>query len=275
MYIRKNTIKLSAAIVSVLLMLSSCQSAKEEVSSDNYNQSEQIEVEEENLDEKSLDEEASDNEETNEVQNNTEPTSKTFKSADSEGKSWVKSFLTFGNKDKYIPINETSKIITRDFKGLKEQDATYLLRVDSNLAGFGCPIMGAYFIAQFDDVARAKIAKAAEQYFNDFENKKLATKKNVSKNAYGSIEYKLNWGTLKSSTPNNGIGTGYLGYEFVKNQPYFIIWSYALKNDYYEIVGESTTRESAAVKFYFTRNQLKKLVDTLSEENLENYYFSF
>ena len=121
----------------------------------------------------------------------------------------------------------------------------------------------------------ARIAKAAQQYFDDFENKKLVDKKNIAKNAYGPINYKLNWGTFKSSTPNNGTGTGYLGYEFVKKQPYFIIWNYPFQNDYYEIVKDSTTRESAPVKFYFTRNQLKQLIDTLSEENLQNYYYSF
>lgn len=269
---RKNIIKISAGIVSILLLLASCQSAKEEVSSDNYNQTVKIEVEEGGQSEEAMDDEVSEVDETTAGQQNTKTDSKTF--GTKTQKSWAKDFFTFGNKNDYIPMEETSKIITKDFKGLTEQEVTFLLGVDTNLAGFGCSIIGVYFITQFDDVARAKIASAAEQYFDDFENKRLVTKKNVSKNAYGSIDYKLNWGSLRSSTPNNGTGTGYLGYEFVKNQPYFIFWSYAIQNNYYEIVGDSTTRESSPVKFYFTRNQLKKLVDILSEENLENYYFN-
>ncbi len=268
---RKNIIKISAGIVSILLLLSSCQSAKEEVSSDNYNQSVKIEV-----GESAQDKEASENDEVTAVQENNEPASKTFTSSESKlKKTWAQDLFTFGNKKDFIPMDESSKIITKGIKGLTEQEATYLLTVDTNLAGFGCSIMGSYFIAQFDDAARSKIAKAAQKYFDDFENKRLTAKKNVAKNAYGTIEYKLNWGTLRSSTPNNGTGTGYLGYEFVKNQPYFIIWNYGFTNDYYEVVGDSTTRESTAVKYYFTRNQLKKLVDILSEENLEKYYFSY
>lgn len=265
----KNAIKISAGIVSILLIFSSCQSAKEEIPSDSYNQSQKIEIQEDAL------EGASEIEGTSEEQKIVKPVSKTFTSADSKAKkSWAKSLLTFGNKDDFIRMDQTSKIITKGLKGLTEQEATYLLRVDSNLAGFGCPVMGVYFIAQFDEDARDKLAKAAHQYFDDFENKKLITKKKVSKNIYGSIEYKLNWGTLPSSTPNNGTGTGYLGYEFVKNQPYFIFWNYAFENKYYEIAGDSTTRESSPVKFYFTRNQLKKLIDTLSEENLEQFYYN-
>ncbi len=265
MCIRKNAIKLSAAIASILLMLSSCQSTKEEISSDSYNPITTIETEEETQDE-----------EVSEIKENEEPGSKTFTSNESKAKkTWSQNLLTLGNKDDFIMMEETSKIITKDFSGLVENDANFLLRANTNLAGFGCSIMGAYFIPQFDENARARIASAAQQYFDDFENKKLSNKKNIGKNAYGSIDYKINWGTFKSSTPNNGTGTGYLGYEFVKNQPYFIIWNYPFKNDYYEASNETTTRESAPVKFYFTRNQLKKLVDTLSEENLANYYYSF
>lgn len=269
MFKKKNAIKLSAAIASIFFMLSSCQSTKEEISSDSYYQTTKIEVSTET---ESTDENIENQEET-EVVNTA---SKNFVSQDSKAQStWAKNLLTFGNKNDYILMEDTSKAIVKGLTGLTESDISFLLRVDSNLAGFGCSIMGVYFITQFDEVAREKIAKAAQQYFDDFESKRLVNKKSVAKNAYGSINYKLNWGTFKSSTPNNGTGTGYLGYEFVNKQPYFIIWNYAFPNDYYEIAQDSTTRESAPVKFYFTRNQLKKLVDTLSEENLQNYYFSY
>ena len=45
----KNAIKISAGIVSILLIFSSCQSAKEEISSDSYNQSQKIEIQEDAL----------------------------------------------------------------------------------------------------------------------------------------------------------------------------------------------------------------------------------
>ena len=76
----------------------------------------------------------------------------------------------------------------------------------------------------------------------------------------------LDWGTVASSTPNNGSGQGYCGYEFEKGSPYFTISNFPFVNDYYEVVKGSTTRESMGLKFYFTKSQAKQLAAFLSNE---------
>ena len=61
-----------------------------------------------------MDDEVSEVDETTAGQQNTKTDSKTF--GTKTQKSWAKDFFTFGNKDDYIPMEETSKIITKDFK---------------------------------------------------------------------------------------------------------------------------------------------------------------
>ena len=87
MCIRKNAIKLSAAIASILFMLSSCQSNKEQVSSDSYNPITTIETEEETQDE-----------EVSEIKQNGEPGSKTFTSNESKAKkTWSQNFCSISS----------------------------------------------------------------------------------------------------------------------------------------------------------------------------------
>ncbi len=281
---RKNIIATTAAIVSLLLICSSCQTTKdEEPSVDGYTTKVEItendevetitesEIETEinaEADEVSVveEEEPSDADSDVYIDDETQATTTTKK------KNPVKNFFTFGNKDDFIRMDETTKVITKEMKGLTEKEAELVIRTDSDMAGFGFSIMGAYYIIQMDAPARKQLAKNAKRYFDDFENKRLIRNKKSTLKAYGSIPYQLNWGTFSSSTPNNGKGSGNCGYEFVKNQPYFTIFNYAFPNDYYEKAGDATTRESASVKVYFTRAQLKSLIEALSDENLSQYY---
>ncbi len=297
---RKYTIKMTTALVSTVLLLSSCQSTRKEAPVDDYNQTTKIEISENNeiteeiettektestqeseiIDVTESSEETeipteSKASETNKIANATKPANRVFTTSDSlNKKTWAESFLTFGNRDDFITMEEVSSVTVKGIKGLAEQKVTYLLRVNTNLAGYGCNVMGAYYIIQFDEDARKALATAAQQYFADFENKKLSTNKKVAKSAYGPISYKLNWGSIKASTPNNGPAIGYCGYEFVKNQPYFILWNYPIPNEYFDPDNGTVSPESNSIKYYFTRNQLKKLIDILSEENLEGYYYN-
>ena len=182
-------------------------------------------------------------------------------------KNALESFFTFGNGDEYIKFDETT-VFTKEITGIKEKKATTVIRYDNLMAGFGSYNSVAYYYLQFDKDNRAILAKNAEAYFSDFENKRLQRKGRNTDRAYGKIRYQLNWGTISSSTPNNGIGDGYCGYEFVKGAPYFTISNYEFKNEYYERAGEATTRNSPSVKYYFTRAQLKQLLNLLSEENI-------
>ena len=185
-------------------------------------------------------------------------------------KNALEKFFTFGNGDDFIKYDETT-VFTQEITGLKEKNATVVLRYDNLMAGFGSYNSAAYYYVQFDKEGRAALAKAAEEYMNDFENKRLQRKGKRTERAYGKIKFRLNWGAISSSTPNYGEGQGFVGYEFVKGSPYFVISNYPFKNEYYERAGDATTRESPSVKYYFTRAQINQLLNMMSEENIAKY----
>ncbi|MBR5647082.1 MAG: hypothetical protein IKX23_10630 [Treponema sp.] len=175
-------------------------------------------------------------------------------------------FTSFGNKDDYIKY-ETGSVFSKEVMGnLKEKETEILIRKDNYMTGFESSYMSGYYIIQFNENARKKLAEAVDLYLSDFENKRLDRKGSQTAKKYGKISYQLNWGTIKSSTPNNGRGTGYLGYEFVNGSPYFTISNFAFINDYYKIAGEATSRESLAVKYYFTKAQITHLVECMTDD---------
>ena len=180
-------------------------------------------------------------------------------------------FFSLGNKDE-IMLCETTSFFTKSMTGKPAQkEAVIALNTKNGTAGFGSAYMAAYYYVQMDQNARQKLAKAVEQYLSDFENKRLNRKgKNTFKN-YGSISVTLQWGSLKSSTPNNGEGPLYLGYSFENKSPYFTLTAFPIQNNYYEVVGESTTRESLNLKYLFTKAQAQELVRLLSEDKISEY----
>ena len=244
---KKNKIFL-ISILSTSIIFSACQSSKNNVTaSDTYNDSPDLEI---NAEEQQS--------EAAETASNTPVTPKK--------KNALEEFFTYGNRDDYIKYDETSVFVS-EF-GLKEKRATVLLRPDNQLAGFGCYTGAVYYIIQFDQVSRKKLADAMENYLSDFENKKLQRKGKHTERSYGKLGYRLDWGSLSSSTPNHGEGSGYAGYEFVKGSPYFTISNYAFYNDAFDEIGDSVTRESAQLTYYFTKSQIKQLVELISEDKI-------
>lgn len=181
-------------------------------------------------------------------------------------------FFTLGNKDDYIIYDQTT-VYTKEITGMVEKNANVVIRYDNYMAGFGSYNSAAYYFVQFDQINRATLAKNAEAYFSDFENKRLQRKGKKTDRIYGKIGYRLDWGPLSSSTPNYGTGEGYCGYEFVKGSPYFVIFNHEFKNEYYERAGEATTRTSPFVKYYFTRSQLKQLLSLLEEKTINQQIY--
>lgn len=184
-------------------------------------------------------------------------------------KNGIEKFLTYGNKDKFIKYDETSIYSLTMFDSIKQQKATILVSTEEDqLAGFGSSIISNYYIVLMDPTVREKLTKAKNNYYSDFENKKLLKKNNNTYKQYGKYEATLNWGTLSNSTPNFATGNIYFGYEFVKNSPYFIISAFPMHNEYFDIVGDSVSKDSMRIKFFLTKSQLNDLVTTLSEDNI-------
>ena len=121
-----------------------------------------------------------------------------------------------------------------------------------------------------DKDSRQKLSEAYSKYLDDFENKKLNRKGKNTTKTYGSILLHANWGTFSNSTPNNGEGKAYLGYEFVKGSPYFTIHAYPMANKYYDPVVDAVDKESLNLTYYFTKSQMKDLLDSITEENISD-----
>ena len=236
------------SLLSTSIIFSACQSSKNNVTaSDTYNDSPDLEINAEG-------EEIT----SSPAASNTPVTPKK--------KNALEEFFTYGNRDDYIKYDESS-VFVKEF-GLKEKRATILVRPNDKKAGYGCYYGTVYYIVQFDETNRKKLAEAMEAYLQDFENKNLQRKGNHTERAYGKISYRLDWGTLSSSTPNHGEGSGYVGYEFIKGSPYFTISNYPFYNDAFDIIGDSVTRESHQLHYYFTKAQIKQLVELLSEDKI-------
>ena len=190
------------------------------------------------------------------------------KQKDPKKKNFIQEMFTFGNRDDYNKLYEIS-LYEKEITGMKEKRATALLRTDNYMTGFGCYYMMAYYIVQFDEIGRTKLRQGIESYLSDFENKNLQRKGKHTDRAYGKTPYRLDWGTVSSSTPNKGTGEGYMGYEFIKGSPYFVLSDYAFSNDNYERIGDTTSRESLPLSFYFTRAQLREVLELISEDNVK------
>ena len=183
----------------------------------------------------------------------------------------LQDFFTLGNKNEMMICDETTLFTTGISGKPAQKDAIIALNTKDGTAGFGSPYLAAYYFIQMDETARHKLARAVDNYYSDFDAKRLERKgKNIYKK-YGSIDVKFHWGAVKGSTPNNGTGSLYMGYSFENGSPYFTLMSYPVKNDYYDVVGDSTTRESMTIKYFFTKAQAKDLVTMLSDEKLAEY----
>ncbi len=184
-------------------------------------------------------------------------------------KNIVEEIFTFGNRDVYWKFSEFS-LFENDITGLNTRRAATVIRTDDYMAGWGSYFLLAYYYVQFDKANRTKLLSAIDAYLSDFENKKLDRKGKNTDRAYGKVAYRLDWGSVSSTTPNHGNGEGYLGYKFMKGSPYFVVSNFPFKNDHYEDSGETADRESMKLTYYFTKSQLKELAEFLSEESISS-----
>lgn len=173
----------------------------------------------------------------------------------------------FGNKDKYITLDESSCFSKNALGSLKQYASEITLDPELSEAGFGTKYLAGYYFIFMDAENRNALKNAMEKYFSDFENKKLKRKGKHLEKVYGKLKIRLRWGTIKTSTPSNGEGFATLGYEFVNNSPYFKISIPEIENEYYKVT-TSVTRGSPRLSLYFTKSQISSLVEMISNENV-------
>lgn len=176
--------------------------------------------------------------------------------------------FTLGNKGQFIYLDDSSTFYKTLTGSLKQTVTTATINPNNGEAGFSAKCLSTYNIIMMDEKSRANLTKAVNQYFKDFEEKKLNRKSVKTLRAYGKTKITLRWGTMKTSTPNNGVGDILLGYTFVNNSPYFTISIPPFQNKYYE--NKPIVSESAPINYYFTKAQISSLLKMISEDSIKN-----
>lgn len=203
----------------------------------------------------------------NEEETDNRITEETLK-AQTKKKGYFDDLFKYGNKGEYASLGETS-IFTRSITGsITQKKNIALVNIENATAGYGSNYLSNYYIIQMNKDSRQKLREAYDKYLKDFENKKLNRKGKNTYKTYGSMEIRADWGTLSNSTPNYGNANAYLGYTFVKNSPYFTIHSFPMENKFYDPNTDAVAKESLNLTYYFTKAQMKELLDMITEENV-------
>ena len=178
-------------------------------------------------------------------------------------------------KSKYLEGNSFSLFTPSVFGDLKQQNAIVMINPKDSKAGFGSQYLAAYYVLLLDSKSRTELRFAKEQYFTDFENKKLDREGKKTYKEYGNTDVQLYWGTIKGSTPNNAVGKVNFGYEFVERSPYFTISIFPLTNQRFVEGQGSAPETSMNLTFYFTKAQITKLLDLLTEDSINQALADF
>lgn len=187
----------------------------------------------------------------------------------SEGNSTSDTFNFFQlGKSKYLEGGVFSVFTQGVFGDLKQQSASVMINQKDYKAGFGSPYLAAYYILFFDAKGRSDLRFAKEQYFDDFENKKLDRNGKKTFKKYGTSDVQLYWGTIKGSTPNNAVTKVNFGYEFKDKSPYFTISVFPTENQLKKDGSNTASETSLNLTYYFTKAQITKFLDLLTEDSI-------
>lgn len=182
--------------------------------------------------------------------------------------------LDFFNSDEYSfkEINKSRFFVPDTLGNMKveESDLVYLDKTD--FSGFGSSYAFAYAYILLDSDGRNKLCNAANQYFSDFESKRLKRDAKKTDKIYGRTNVKFIWGTIKSQAKNSGVSNSYFGYKFKNGSPYFTITCLETENEKYDPnYNKTVPKTSFGTKYYFNKAQLNELIDFISDESIFNY----
>ena len=155
-----------------------------------------------------------------------------------------------------------------------KKNASLIHRAGTDIGGFYCYYDTSAYAVQFAQPARAALVSAVEQYLSDFENKKLdknAKKKNTE-DIYGTAEAYEEYGIALANLNHAARPKVCFGYEFVKGNPYFMIYAKKAKDlKHIKRSGDaSNADETIPQRYYFTKAQAKKLAEFLGDDNIES-----
>lgn len=150
---------------------------------------------------------------------------------------------------------------------ITEKFGEVCVNTNKNMVGFGAPYLASYYHVNFDDSSAEQLKKAAGQYLEDFQNKRLKRKNNKSYRAYGKNKAYVEWGSFKANLPYGGTTNVYFGYKFVKDSPYFIIRVDKTLDEKNNL----DINESLVTSYYFTKAQLQDLVEKITDPEVYTF----
>jgi len=159
-----------------------------------------------------------------------------------------------------IPIGSVYAILDRPMgRGLNtvSAEAVFHPRLNSVSLEFR---YGFVTYRQFwDETGRRHFAAALERYNEDFNARNLTNRHRRTRNAYGSVNGRLEWQTARFTTNNVSYPVIEIGYRFRENSPFFTTLTRTAMSEETLTSGSGRT-ESRQILMYFTRAQAADLV---------------
>ena len=174
----------------------------------------------------------------------------------------------FGEQ-KDVELDSTRLFTDTTFDNLKEEDAIIIWNIKSEKAGFSAKFQASTYHILFSNELRPILKSLADQYIQDFADKKLKSKQKKSYKIYGEFPIYIQWGTLSSMLQNYSDTKIQFGYLFRNGSPYFSMTIWASHNDALSGDNGAVAEESSTLHFYFTKDQILNLAYLLSDEKLE------
>lgn len=180
------------------------------------------------------------------------------------------SFLSnFGTESKFCEYDTLKVYASTAFGKIKNTDAVMVYVPESETFGFGSNYLAAYYYVHFDEEGRNAFIKAVNDYFKDFENKRLQRNNSKTTSIYGSTDVHVNWGSIKASCSNNGTGKIYFGYKFVDRSPYFTVSFSHIYNKRFDN-DNVAPMESLNVMYFFTKEYCKNMALDLTDASVNS-----
>lgn len=185
-------------------------------------------------------------------------------------------FLDFfkATNNHIVFCDETEITVPNALGKFKKQTGCFVCLNNDNYAGFCSPTAASYTYVFFNERTQKEFVNAGKSYFKDFENKKLDRKNISSERKYGNkYKTKIMWGPNKNQAKSSGVTDAWFGYKFKDKSPYFVITLPVTLNEKYDSITDSLPRESVYTQFFFTKAQLKSLIDFIENFDFESVYY--
>lgn len=201
-------------------------------------------------------------------------TSSASSSSDPYSKEKIRGNRSFGerlfNVNKYTKVKTSNLTITNTLGSPKVKKSTFIYKPETDMGGILVHYDTSYYALYLAQRERNVLISAVKNYLADFENKNLDKKLKKSDRVYGQVNGYEEFGIVEQMMTNCSKPKIYFGYRFLKNHPYFCIYSAKALNLAVDQKDKGAVKYSVDQKYYFTKAQAQELAEFLSDENIDS-----